>query len=91
MKALQAEKEKANTKQKGNEKENKNAKGNYLKFQVKNFMKIFFQSQMWRIKQNWVHLPLKSSNVCLIKIPMINWLTTSNISMILLMGKSTIF
>ena len=32
MKALQAEKEKANTKQKGNEKENKNAKGTIFYF-----------------------------------------------------------
>ena len=42
MKALQAEKEKANTKQKGNEKENKNAKGKYLKFQARKFYEIFF-------------------------------------------------
>ena len=42
MKALQAEKEKANTKQKGNEKENKNAKGNYLKFQARKFHKKIF-------------------------------------------------
>ena len=57
MKALQAEKEKANTKQKGNEKENKNAKGIQI-FEIFGPYN-FVQSPMWRIKQNWVHLPLK--------------------------------
>ena len=41
MKALQAEKEKANTKQKGNEKENKNAKGQCSNRVFMTFVSLF--------------------------------------------------
>ena len=48
MKALQAEKEKANTKQKGNEKENKNAKGTIFYFRSEISLNFFFSRKCGR-------------------------------------------